>query len=301
MPTFEEAAASVLKQKRGAWRNSKHASDWPTSLQLYVFPSIGDTPVSEVTSADVLQILAPIWHTKPETARRVRQRISSVMKWAVAKQYRTDNPAGDAVGEALGRQQAVVQHFPALPHGEVAGAVAAVRASRAWVGTKLAFEFLVQTAARSGEVRLATWDEIDLDKAEWTIPATRMKAKEEHCVPLSARVKILDEAGTLSNGPGLVFPSPRGKPLSDMTLSKLVKELGIAAVPHGFRSSFRDWASEETDHKPEVVEAALAHVVSSKTKKAYARSKLLKRRRLLMDDWAAYLAGERSQVVALRT
>ena len=130
MPTFEEAAASVLKQKRGAWRNPKHASDWPTSLQLYAFPSIGDTLVSEVTSADVLQILAPIWHTKAETARRVRQRISSIMKWAVAKQYRTDNPAGDALGEALGRQQAVVQHFQALPHGEVAGAVAAVRASR---------------------------------------------------------------------------------------------------------------------------------------------------------------------------
>ena len=194
-----------------------------------------------------------------------------------------------------------MQHFRAVPHTEVAGAVAAVHASGAWVGTKLAFEFLVLTAARSGEVRLATWDEIDLDKAEWKVPATRMKAKEEHCVPLSARaVEILDEAGTLSDGPGLVFPSRRGKPMSDMTLSKLVKELGIAAVPHGFRSSFRDWASEQTNHPREVVEAALAHLVSNKTEAAYARSKLLERRRWLMDDWAAYLAGERGQVVALR-
>ena len=157
------------------------------------------------------------------------------------------------------------------------------------------------TAARSGEVRLATWDEIDPDKAEWTIPASRMKAKQEHCVPLSGRaVEILDEAGTLSDGPGLVFPSRRGKPMSDMTLSKLVKELGIAAVPHGFRSSFRDWASEQTNHPREVVEAALAHVVSNKTEAAYARSKLLERRRQLMEDWAAYLVGERGQMVALR-
>ena len=148
VPTFEQAAAEVLKQKSGAWRNPKHAADWPKSLRMYAFPLIGDQLVSDITSADLLQILSPIWYDKPETARRVRQRIGTVMKWAVAMQHRPDNPAGEALGEALGRQRAVVVHMPALPHGEVASAVAAVRASRAWAGAKLAFEFLVLTAAR---------------------------------------------------------------------------------------------------------------------------------------------------------
>ena len=299
VPTFEEAAAKVLEQNRGAWRNPKHAKDWPTSLRLYAFPRIGKKLVSEVTSADVLEILTPIWHDKPETARRVRQRISAVMKWAVAMQHRADNPAGDALGQALGRQQAVVRHMAALPHGDVASAVAAIRASRAWIGTKLAFEFLVLTAARSGEVRLATWDEIDLVAKVWTIPGERMKANRNHRVPLCGRVvEMLREAKSLGDGDGLVFPSRRGKVLSDMTLSKLVKEQGIKAVPHGFRSSFRDWASERTNHPREVIEAALAHAVQNKVEAAYARSDLFERRRRLMDGWAAYISGARGQVVA---
>ena len=301
LPTFEQAAAKVLEQKRAAWRSPKHAEDWPASLQLHVFPLIGETLVSEITSADLLQVLAPIWHAKPETARRVRQRISAVMKWAVAMQYRPDNPAGDALVQALGRQQDVVRHMPALPYEDVADAVAAVRASAAWRGTKLAFEFMVLTAARSGEVRLATWDEIALDSAVWTVPGTRMKTKLEHRVPLGSRaLEILHEAKMLGDGTGLVFPSRSGKALSDMTLSKLVKEQGIAAVPHGFRSSFRDWAGERTNHPRAVIECALAHVVSNKTEAAYARSDLLEKRRTLMEQWGAYLTEERGQVVALR-
>ena len=214
MPTFEEAAAAVLEQKRGGWRNDKHGKDWPTSLRLYAFPQIGDKPVSETTSADLLQVLAPIWHAKPETARRVRQRIGAVMKWAVAMEHRADNPAGEALGEALGRQQDVVRHMPALPHPEVAAAVEAVRASRAWVGTKLAFEYLVLTAARSAEVRLATWDEIDVTTAVWTVPGCRMKAKRPHRVPLSERaLELVEEARALRGdaatpGSALVFPEP---------------------------------------------------------------------------------------------
>ncbi len=296
MPTFEEAAAAVLEQKRAGWRNEKHGKDWPTSLRLYVFPQIGDKPVSEITSADLLQVLAPIWHAKPETARRVRQRIGAVMKWAVAMEHRADNPAGDALGEALGRQQDVVRHMPALPHPEVGAAVEAVRASGAWVGTKLAFEYLVLTAARSAEVRLATWDEIDVATAVWTVPGSRMKVKRPHRVPLSERaLEVVDQARALRGdaatpGSALVFPSRRQKPLSNMTLSKLVREQGINAVPHGFRSSFRDWASERTNHPREVVEAALAHVVGNKVEAAYARSDLFDRRRRLMDEWADYLA-----------
>ena len=209
-------------------------------------------------------------------------------KWAVAMGYRPDNPAGDALGQALGRQQAVVQHMRALPHGAVADALATVRASQAAVTTKRAFEFLVVTAARSGEVRLATWDEMDLDAGVWTIPAARMKAKRDHRVPLSGRaLAILHDARRLSDGTGLVFPNPRGKPSSDATLSQLIKELGIAAVPHGFWSSFRDWAAERTSTPREVVEAALAHTVRTPTEAAYGRSDLFERWRRLIDDWAS--------------
>ena len=291
VPTFAEATARVVEQKRSGWRNPKHAHDWPATLERFVFPRFGQRPVSEVTSADVLGVLAPIWHEKAETARRVRQRIGAVMQWAVAMEYRTDNPCEQVVA-TLGRQRDVVRHMPALPHAEVAAAVATLRVSGATAAAKLAFEFLVLTAARSGEVRLARWDEIDLDDDVWTVPAERMKANRDHRVPLSCRAaEILQAARALRNGSNLVFPSPRGKPLSDMTLSKLLREQGVQAVPHGFRSSFRDWASEQTNHPREVVEAALAHQVKDKVEAAYARSTLFERRRRLMADWGAYLAG----------
>ena len=301
VPTVEEAAAEVLEQQRPGWRNAKHALDWPRSLRAYAFPCIGALPVSAVTTADVLAILTPIWHEKAQTAQRVRQRISAVMKWAIAMGYRPDNPAGDALGQALGRQQAVVQHMRALPHGAVADALATVRGSQASVTIQRAFEFLVLTAARSGEVRLATWDEMNLDAGVWAIPAARMKAKRDHRVPLSGRaLAILHDVPRLSDGTGLVFRSRRGKPLSSVTLPRLIKALGIAAVPHGFRSSFRDWAAEQTNTPREVVEAALAHTVRNPTEAAYARSDLFERRRRLMDDWATYLSEERGHAVAGR-
>ena len=291
VPTFAVAASRLLEQKRAGWRNPKHAKDWPASLERHAFPRIGDRSVSEVTSADVLEILNPIWHHKPETARRLRQRINAVMEWAVVMEYRTDNPC-DRVGATLGRQRDVVRHMAALPHAEVAEALATVRASRATTAAKLAFEFLVLTAARSGEVRLAEWTEIDSDAAVWTVPAERTKANREHQVPLSPRaIEIIGAARALADDTGLVFPSRRGKPLSDMTLSKLLKEQGIPAVPHGFRSSFRDWAAEETNHPREVAEAALAHQVKDKVEAAYARSTLFERRRRLMNDWSLYLSG----------
>ena len=289
MPTFAEAAVTVVEQKRAGWRSPRQAADWLNNLERYVFPRIGSRPVSEVNSADVLAILTPLWHVKMRTARTLRQRIHGVLEWSIAMEYRTDNPC-DRIGPVLGPQRDIVRHMRALPHRDVASAIKTVRASTATRAVKLAFELLVLTAARSGEVRLATWDEIDTVGRVWTIPATRMKVHREHRVPLSRpALEVLDAARSLGDGNRLVFPNRWGNRIKDTFLSELLKRLDIAAVPHGFRSSFRDWAAEETDHPREVIEAALAHVVQNKVEAAYARSDLFERRRRLMDDWAAYL------------
>ncbi len=307
IPTFEEAVEQVIAIHGEAWRAGKTPKQWRASLRDHVLPHLGGKSVDQVTTADVMTVLLPLWTRKHAMARSVRHRIGTVMRWAIAQGYRSDNPAGDAVTAALPKRPVLVQHRAALPHGEVAAAVAAVQRSAAWLGTKLAFEFLVLTAARSGEARGATWDEVDLVARVWTVPAARMKAQREHRVPLCGRaVWVLREAeplrgvATRPEFAGLVFPSVRGKALDDAAVSKLIRDLGIAAVPHGFRSSFRDWAAEETDHPREVVEAALAHKVRNQVEAAYARSDLFARRRRLMDDWGAYLGEERGQVIPLR-
>ncbi len=292
MPSFAVAAEAVLAQMRPGWRNPKHGKDWLSSMERFAFPRLGKLPVSEVTSADVVETLRTVWHERPATARRVRQRISTVMEYAVALNYRDDNPCS-RIGPVLGPQQDLVRHMPALPHRDTAETVAKVRASKVFPAVKLAFEFLVLTAARSGEVRGARWDEMDTEAHVWTVPATRTKAKREHRVPLTRRaLKILDAARAAGNGGPLVFPSARGKRINDMALSGLLRTLEVPAVPHGFRSTFRDWAAEETNHPREVVEAALAHVVQNKVEAAYARSDLFERRRQLMDDWSAYVVGD---------
>ncbi len=290
MPTFADAAAAVIEQKRPGWSNPVQETDWRNSLRRYAFPRIGHRPVSEVTSADVLAILGPIWHLQPARAKSIKQRIHTVLEWAIAMNLRNDNPA-DRVRPVLGPQRNIVQHRQALPHREVAAALAAVQGSRQRPAVKLAFEFLVLTAARSGEVRLATWDEIDTTDHVWSIPAARMKMKRDHRVPLCGRaMEVLDSARKLGDG-RLVFPGPDGRRLGIQPFRRLVERCGIACVPHGFRSSFRDWAAEETNHPREVVEAALAHVVQNKDEAAYARSDLFQRRRRLMDDWSAYVGG----------
>ena len=292
MPTFAEAARQVWNQLRPGWRSPQHAQLWLKSLERYAIPRIGEMPISEVTSADVIGILAPIWHDVPPTARKLRQRIRAVMEWAVAMDLRLDNPC-DRIGPVLGTQGGRVRHMRALPHGMVASAIETVRASNARPVVKLAFEFLVLTAVRSGEVRGAAWAEIERDAGVWTIPALRTKGNREHRVPLCGRaLQILEEARMLGRGSPLVFPGVRGKPFASTALSELLGELKIAAVPHGFRSSFRDWAAEETDHPREVAEAALAHKVRNQIEAAYRRTDLFERRRRLMDDWARYLAGE---------
>ena len=299
VPTFEEAVEKVVEIHRPTWKDGARSADiWRSSLGEYAIPRLGRKRVSDVTTADVMACLLPIWNEKRETARRVRQRIGAVMKWAVAQGYRQDNPAGEAIGAALPKSTGVQKHMRALPHAEVAAALTKVRASGAWPSTKMAFEFLVLTAARSGEVRLATWGEVDRDGAVWTVPAERMKTQREHRVPLSDRaLEVLREASKYADGSGLVFPSQSGRVLSDMTISKLVKEQGIPAVPHGFRSSFRDWCSD-TGQPREVAEMALAHVVRG-VEGAYARSDLFERRRRLMDRWAGYITGGSAKVIRL--
>ncbi len=289
MPTFEETAQRVWKQLRPGWRSTRHAQVWLNSLKRHVFPRVGEMPVSEVTSADVIGILAPIWHEKPALARKLRQRMRAVMEWAVAMGLRPDNPC-DRIGPVLGTQADRTQHLAALPHRDVASAIETVRASNGRAAVKLAFEFLVLTATRSSEVRGAVWTEIDLAEGVWTIPAPRTKGNREHRVPLSRRaLKILEETSRLGRGGRLVFPGVRGAPLGRTAIWYLLKAVQIEAVPHGFRSSFRDWAAEETDHPREVAEAALAHKVRNQVEAAYRRTDLFERRCRLMEDWAAYL------------
>ncbi len=291
--TFEETARKVHELNLPNWKNAKHRQQWISTLDEHVFPKIGAKRISTISGGDLLAVLSPIWNEKPETARRVRQRIGKVMKWAVAQGWRTDNPA-DVITQALPKHDlSKVVKRPALPYNQVLDAIQKVQHSKANQCTKLAFEFLVHTATRSGEVRGALWSEFDFSKKEWNIPAGRMKAKKPHRVPLSDQaLGILNEAKCLQRSDSdLVFPAVSGPtPMSDMTLSKLLRELGIEAVPHGFRSSFRDWAGESTSHPREVIEFALAHLIKDKAEAAYARSDLLEKRRLLMQDWSDYIS-----------
>ncbi|MCY4621204.1 MAG: integrase arm-type DNA-binding domain-containing protein [bacterium] len=290
IPTFATATEAVIALCAGKWKpGGKSEGQWRSSLATYVLPAIGSKRVDQVTSADVMDCLSPIWATRPETAKRVRQRIAAVMKWAIAQGYRHDNPAGDAVTAALPKQAGARKHLPALPHRDVSDAIERIRQSKAHVPLRLAAEFAIVTAVRSGEVRGAVWDEIDLNSGSWTIPGERMKAGRQHRVPLSEQaVAVLAEARNHSNGAGLVFPSKTGAEIPSWALAKLVNSLGIEGTLHGMRSSFRDWCGE-TGAVREVAEACLAHRIGSAAEQAYARSDLLQRRRELMNAWAQYI------------
>ena len=301
IPTFEEAAETVITIHRKGWKHGgKSEEDWRLTLRNYAMPKLRRWPVNQISSAEVLAILAPIWNEKRVTARKVRQRIGAVMQWAVAQGYREDNPAGEALGAALPKQVVRPQHHAALPYRDVAGAIATVRASGAPPLTVLAFEFLVLTASRSGEVRGARWAEMDLAAHEWRIPAGRMKTNREHRVPLSNRaLAVLREARGWVGRSELVFPSTTGRPLSRAAISNMLRHARIEAVPHGFRSSFRDWAAECTDAPRDVCELALAHVNSDRVEAAYRRTDLFERRRGLMEQWAAFLAETASERIRL--
>jgi integrase len=292
IPTFKEASKKVVELHRKTWRNEKHEAQWLRTLEMFAWPTLGDIRVSEITGPMVRNVLAEIWLTKPETARRVRQRIGAVLDWAYASGYREAEAPMRSISKGLPRQPKKDTHFAAMPYAEVAAFMKRLQRRESF--SRLALQFAILTAARSGEVRGATWSEIDFEAQLWTIPAERMKAEREHVVPLSEpALVILRRCKELRIGDELlIFPGSRPKqPMSDMTLTKLLRELKLPVTVHGFRSSFRDWASEETEVQGEVAEAALAHSVSSKTEAAYRRGSLLEKRRSLMTEWGRFVTA----------
>ena len=304
VPTFRQAARRVYDANLPRWRNGKHITVWWQSLERHAFPTIGDMKVDQIRRSDVLAILEPIWGVRQETARRVRQRIRSVLRWCEAHDYCTGNAAGDALDGALPTMPRLKAHLRALPYREVSAALATVEASRASLASKLCLRFLVLTAARSGEARGATWDEIDEDAGEWRVPGSRMKGGVEHRVPLSdAALELLERARVLRDGSGLIFPSSvkPGHPMSDMTLTQVLRKTGLAesSTVHGFRSAFRDWAAECTSAPHAVMELSLAHAVGSSVEQAYARSDLIEKRRVLMQAWSDFVAGDASEMLPL--
>ena len=296
IPTFREAAEKTIEANRPRWRNPKTDRNWTAALERHAFPVLGNMRVDRIGREDVLRVLTPLWTSKPEQARKLRRRIRATLAWCQAHGHIEHNIAGDAIDGALPAQPAVKEHLRALPYRDVAEALATVDSSRASPTAKLCLWFTILTAARSGETRGAAWAEIDLEAHEWRVPANRMKSNVEHRVPLSdAAMAVLQRALPLRNNHSdLIFPSParRGRPLSDMTLTKVLRDSGLAdrATVHGFRSSFRDWCAE-TGKPRELAEAALAHVVAG-VEGAYFRSDLFERRRQLMADWAQYLTVE---------
>ena len=305
---FDEAASKYITAHEAGWKNTKHASQWRNTLETYAFPVIGKMRVKDIQTAHVMQVLEPIWTAKPETASRVRSRIELVLDWAKVRGYRKgENPARwkGHIDKLLPKRSEVasVEHHAALPFREIGAFMVSLRKVEG-MGAR-ALEFAILTAARSGEVRGATWDEIDLKEATWTIPAARMKAKKEHRIPLADAALELLRTLPRMVGTDLVFPSSRNEMLSDMTLSAVLRRMGRSDITgHGFRSTFRDWAGETTAYPREVIEHALAHRLKDKAEAAYQRGTLFDKRRKLMDDWAAFCAKVQNvsgNVVAINT
>jgi integrase len=309
--TFERAARQVHEDQKPGWKNAKHIDQWINTLRDYVFPKIGKRKVNELSPADFAEVLRPIWLTKPETSSRVKQRCQTVMKWCWAHGFVQGNPV-DVVDHLLPQQPGKrerTQHQPAMPWRDIPAFVATVlHAGESNVSRSL-LEFVVLTAARSGEARAMLWDEVDLEAHIWTVPASRMKAKAMHRVPLSDRaVNILETQRKRHPAADIVFPAPRGGVLSDMVLTKFLRDHKAkssdpnrVATAHGFRSSFRDWASEN-GYPRDLAERALAHTIANQAEAAYHRTDLLEQRRAMMGAWAQHIGvgASSSRVVPLR-
>jgi integrase len=291
--TFEECAAKYIKAHRTGWKNAKHAQQWENTLAQHAYPVLGAVLVRDVKLPQVLAVLEPIWTTTNETAVRLRGRMELVLDWATARGLREGtNPARwrGHLDKLLAKPSKVNnrEHHAALPVGDVGAFMVRLRAAEG-MGAR-ALEFAILTATRSGEVRGSTWAEFNLAEKVWTVPAKRMKAGKEHRVPLSEPALALLAALPPGKPEELVFKAPRGGALSDMTLTAVLRRMQVPAVPHGFRSTFRDWASERTNYPRDVAEMALAHVIGDKVEAAYRRGDLFDKRRSMMADWASFCA-----------
>jgi integrase len=293
-PTFAEAANRTIDQHRASWKNAKSISAWNSTLTTYVFPVFGEKPVNQIETSDVLRALSPIWVAKPETARRVRRRIAVILDWAKAAGHRNgDNPV-EGVDRGLPRHTEKRGHFAAIPYADVPQFVQKISGLPTNLFARLGLEFLILTAARTNEVLRAEWCEVDLDKAVWTVPAARMKAGRTQRVPLATRALVLlRSAQASSNGSSLIFPGRKAdEPMSNMIFLMMLRRMGALFTAHGFRSAFRDWASECTNFPREVCEMALAHSIKDKTEAAYRRGDLFQKRQELMDAWDQYISGD---------
>jgi len=289
---FDKAAETFIQEHETTSRNAKHAQQWRNTLATYVSPKFGKVPVSEVDQAMVLRALAPIWKTKTETATRLRGRIEQILDWATAHGHRTGTNPARWRGQlehilADPNKVAPVKHHAAVPFAELPGVYLQLSAIEGQ--SARALRFLILTAARSGEVRGMVWDEVDLNAALWVVPANRMKAKREHRVPLSRQAIAMLKAQPRVDDVAHVFPSNRAGALSDMALTTLMRRHKLDAVPHGFRSTFRDWAGETTHHSRDAVELCLAHSIDTKTEAAYRRGDMMAKRSAIMQDWAEFV------------
>lgn len=290
---FQAAALAFIAANEGSWRNAKHCQQWRNSLETYANPVIGKLNLRDIELPHILKILEPIWQEKTETATRLRGRIEQVLDWGTVRGFREGlNPARwrGHLDKILPKPKklAKVKHHASLPWAEIGSFMAELRKAEG-MGAR-ALEFAILTACRSGEVRGATWEEIDLEAAEWNIPDGRMKAAKAHRVPLSDAAVAMLKALPRMAGNNLVFPAPRGGQLSDMTLTAVLRRMKIDVVPHGFRSTFREWAGESTGYPREVIEHALAHQLADKAEAAYQRGSLFPKRVNLMQDWANFCA-----------
>lgn len=290
IPTFEAAAKMAHTELVKGWKNGKHTKQWLKTLELYAFPKLGKLKVDKIDGPLIRDVLAEIWLDVPETARRVRQRIGTVLDWAYASGFRPTEAPTRSISKGLPRQPKKTGHFAALPHCDVPAFMVKLR-QRDLCASRLALEAVILTATRSGEVRGAKWSELNEDMTLWTVPAERMKAGVTHVVPLSRQAADVFEAAKALRQPDceLIFPGAlSGSQLSDMALLQMVKGLDCPVTVHGFRSSFRDWVADETDVPREIAEAALAHALENKVEAAYRRTDFLAKRRALMDQWANY-------------
>ena len=300
IPTFRQASSAVHQENKRSWKNGKHQVQWLRTLEVYAFPTLGDRLVSEIDGPAVRDVLAEIWLEKPETARRVRQRIGAVLDWAYSKGHRASEAPMRSLSKGLPRQPKNKGHHAAMPFTDVPAFLTRLREKETW--GRLALEAAILTAARSGEIRGAIWSEVDLENGLWTVPAERMKAGKEHVVPLSPAAKrVFERAADLraASSPYVFQGLKRDKPMSDMTLIKVLRDMGETVTAHGFRSSFRDWVSEETQFSGDLAEAALAHAIPNKVEAAYRRGNLLDKRRGLMAAWGAFCFGDKAGVIRL--